>query len=195
KPPPVAPAPGEQKKVAAASGKAAEKAADGKATPARKRVKRKVKKVKPAAEGAEPGVPAKPAAAKAAKDAAPRRSATGATEADSFGRHLGDALTAEEKATLERDVSGRLAQTPGLDPTDKETRAELSEFVVTMLIARKKPSEVHRELEGFLKDETSGFVSWLIDHLKGPWLRAHRAKAGATPKAAAGRALAAALPK
>jgi len=88
---------------------------------------------------------------------------------DSFGDAIDDTLSDEEKSFLERDVLAKLQETMPSD--NKEDLAELAEFVVCMLRTKKKPSEVHAELEGFLRSATATFVSWLVDHLKNPsWL-------------------------
>lgn len=102
---------------------------------------------------------------------------------DTFGDMVDDTLSEEEQRYLEQDVAAQLEDTPGLPP-EPGAKEMLSEFVVCLLLAHKRPSEVQKELKGFLASNTAGFVAWLTVHLKGPWLRARRARAGATPKAA-----------
>jgi len=117
------------------------------------------------------------------------QSATGARDRskdppnDTFGEMVDDTLSEEEQRYLEQDVAAQLEDTPGLPP-EPGAKEMLSEFVVCLLLAHKRPSEVQDELKGFLASNTAGFVAWLTAHLKGPWLRARRARAGATPKAA-----------
>merc|ERR1712232_1288328 len=87
---------------------------------------------------------------------------------DTFGDVIDDTLSEKEQQFLECDV---LAQIQKLMPADKkEDLEELSEYVVCMLRARKKPSEIRQELEGFLGTGATDFVRWLVEHLKGPWL-------------------------
>jgi len=105
---------------------------------------------------------------------------------DTFGDAVDDTLSDEEQRYLEQDVAAQLEDTPGLPP-EPGAKEMLSEFVVCLLLAHKRPSEVQEELRGFLASNTAGFVAWLTAHLKGPWLRARRARAGATPKAALAR--------
>jgi len=102
---------------------------------------------------------------------------------DTFGDVVDETLSDEEQRYLEHDVAAQLEDTPGLPP-EPGIKEMLSEFVVCCLLDHKRPSEVHEELKGFLAHNTDGFVVWLTAHLKGPWLRARRARAGATPKAA-----------
>jgi len=105
-------------------------------------------------------------------------------EDDTFG-DIDESLSEKEQCHLQRDIGTELMRLPELADKGQDTKDTLSEIVVCMVLTGKKPSEVSDELEGFLGESTPAFVAWLISHLRGPWLRARRARAGATPKSAA----------
>merc|ERR1712007_368555 len=90
---------------------------------------------------------------------------------DTFGDIIGETLSEDEQRLLQRNVIHRLDGTPGL-PVEASTKKMLAEFVICMLLARKRPSDVLTELKVFLDSHTAGFVAWLMAHLKGPWLHA-----------------------
>jgi len=102
---------------------------------------------------------------------------------DTFDDIISEALNEDGRRSLKRDVIQQLECTPGL-PVETGTKDTLAEFVVYMLLARKRPSDVLTELKEFLGNHTPGFVAWLTTHLKGPCLRERRAHAGVTSTAA-----------
>lgn len=109
-------------------------------------------------------------------------------EADSFGEVFDfideSQQGGEEERLLIDDISGQLERLSH-GPKDEESKAMLAELTVCMLIAKKRPSEVTKELESFLGEHSPEFVQWLSGHVQGPWLQTLRTLAGATPKAAA----------
>jgi len=98
---------------------------------------------------------------------------------DTFGDMVSKTLNEDEQRSLQHDVMCRLESTPGL-PVETGTKKMLAEFVVCMLLAGKRPSEVQNELKVFLNRRTTGFVAWLTTHLKELWFHAQRAHAGPT---------------
>jgi len=104
--------------------------------------------------------------------------------ADSFGDVIGEALTDDEQKHLQRDMIAHLDTMTELK-MEAEDKTELAELVNGLLLDGKQPSEVEAELTELLESHASPFMEWFVEHVKGPWLRAVRSRAGATPKSAA----------
>lgn len=106
--------------------------------------------------GGEKGITDKPAIASATV----AKGADGAVESPPAG-----SIPENMQHALQREVAERLARIGGL-PSEDTTREMLAEFVVCMVVARKGPREVEKELETFLGAEARAVADWLEAHLQ-----------------------------
>lgn len=126
------------------------------------------------------------ATAKGKAKSRPKRQADPDGDADAeddFGDCLEGTLSDEEQKHLQRDIVSRLDETADLT-MEAEDKADLAEFVVSNLKDGKKPSEVKAELADLMSNHAADFTAWLVQHVKGEWIRAARSRTGATAKAA-----------
>jgi len=147
------------------------------------------------AEGIPPGMPRPKRRPKALEDGADGAKSGNNVHKGEGGESslleiVDESLTAEEQKLLQSDIIDYLENTPDLSSDGlplEEVKEDIAELAVCCLMTKMKTPIVESELSPYLNDHTSSFVSWLAAHLRGPWLRKRRERAGATPKAGAAR--------
>eukprot|EP00929_Paragymnodinium_shiwhaense_P018242 TRINITY_DN12847_c0_g1_i4.p1 TRINITY_DN12847_c0_g1~~TRINITY_DN12847_c0_g1_i4.p1 ORF type:complete len:686 (-),score=110.38 TRINITY_DN12847_c0_g1_i4:94-2151(-) len=87
-------------------------------------------------------------------------------EDDTFGDAVEESLGEDEQKQLQEDIISELSRSPDLT-LDQEAKAMIAEFVVCMLLDKKRPSEARSELKNFLgsSSKAAKFVAWLHGHL------------------------------
>lgn len=94
-------------------------------------------------------------------------------------------LSEDDWRFLTLDIIGWMRKSEALSREQREKPEEAASWATDLLRTKTSSAEVRMEVSVFLEDATSHFLSWLEGHLKGPWLKARNAKAGAKPKKAA----------
>lgn len=100
---------------------------------------------------------------------------------------VGADLSDQEQLMLRRDIVSYLEESHELSNGKDDVNEDVAEFTVCALRTNMARKDVETEVAEFLHERAPSFVQWLAEHLKGPWLRERRSRAGATPKSAAAR--------
>eukprot|EP00403_Amphidinium_massartii_P019455 CAMPEP_0178418132 /NCGR_PEP_ID=MMETSP0689_2-20121128/24931_1 /TAXON_ID=160604 /ORGANISM="Amphidinium massartii, Strain CS-259" /LENGTH=440 /DNA_ID=CAMNT_0020039517 /DNA_START=117 /DNA_END=1440 /DNA_ORIENTATION=+ len=111
-----------------------------------------------------PGEPAEVQVVAAGKSTVVQEAAKNDDE-DSFGSSFEKYVKdLEGRKILEQEIEKHMKTLPELKSTDMT--AELAELAVSLGMAKSKPSEVSKELEGFIGEASKKVIAWLKDRLQ-----------------------------